>query len=71
MLFDYKVKDAVDLSKLFILPHMAHYSGFNESCDSSVLLGLIINIDFKFQQPLKLVADKVGLQGPKKCCIYT
>ena len=57
-LFDYKVKDAVNLSKLFIQPHMAHYSGFNESCDSSVLLGLLINID-KFQRPLQLAADKV------------
>ena len=56
--FDYKVKDAVELSKLFILPHMAHYSGFNESCDSSVLLGLLINID-TFQRPLQLTADKV------------
>ena len=58
-LFDYKVTNDVDLSKLFILPHMAHYSGFNDSCDSSVLLGLIINLDYKFQQPLKVVAEKV------------
>ena len=68
-LFDYKVKDALDLSKLFILPHMAHYSGFDESCDSSVLLGLLINIDYKFQPPLKLAADKVGFQLQNKFCM--
>lgn len=57
-LFDYTVKDPVDFSKLFILPHMAHYTGFNETCDSSALLGLLVNIDH-FQQPLKTAADKV------------
>ena len=57
-LFDYKVKDPIDLSRLFVLPHMAHYTGFNETCDSSALLGLILNVD-QFQQPLKLVADQV------------
>ena len=56
--FDYKVKDAIDCSKLFLLPYMAHYTGFNDTCDSSALLGLLINID-NFQQPLKGVAEKV------------
>ena len=67
-LFDYKVKDAVDLSKLFVLPNMAHYSGFNESCDSSALRGLIINIDYKFQPPLKLVADRVNIYFSETMC---
>ena len=60
-LFDYKVKDPVDLSRLFVLPHMAYYTGFNETCDSSALLGLILNVD-QFQQPLKLVADQVCIR---------
>ncbi|VDI45105.1 Hypothetical predicted protein [Mytilus galloprovincialis] len=42
--YDYRVKGHVDLSKLFLQPSMAHYSGFNESCDSSALLGMVINI---------------------------
>lgn len=41
---DYRVKSHVDLSKLFLQPHMALYSAFDESCDSSALLGLLINI---------------------------
>ena len=61
--FDYKVTTAVDLSKLFLQPHMAHYTGFNDTCDSSALLGLIINID-KFQQPLTGIADKVCIYEP-------
>ena len=56
--FDYKVKDDIDFSKLFLLPHMAHYTGFDESCDSSALLGLILNIQ-GFQPALRNVIDKV------------
>ena len=43
--YDFKVRNPVDLSKLFLLTHMAHYTGFNDSCDSSALLGLVVNID--------------------------
>ncbi|VDI76806.1 Hypothetical predicted protein, partial [Mytilus galloprovincialis] len=42
--YDYKVHSHVDLSKLFLQPNMAQYSGINETCDLSALLGLIINI---------------------------
>ncbi|CAC5354915.1 unnamed protein product [Mytilus coruscus] len=42
--YDYKVTSHVDLSKLFLQPNMAQYSGINESCDLSALLGLVINI---------------------------
>ncbi|CAG2193034.1 unnamed protein product [Mytilus edulis] len=43
--YDYKVQNAVDLSKLFLKTHMANYTAFDESCDSSALLGMIVNID--------------------------
>lgn len=42
--YDYKVTSHVDLSKLFLQPSMAKYSGIDESCDSSALLGMVINI---------------------------
>ncbi|XP_063405869.1 uncharacterized protein LOC134689832 [Mytilus trossulus] len=43
--YDYKVQNAVDLSKLFLQTHMANYTAFDETCDSSALLGMIVNID--------------------------
>ena len=56
--FDYTVKDHIDFSKLFLLPHMAHYTGFDESCDSSALLSLIVNIQI-FQPALRTMIEKV------------
>ncbi|VDI58943.1 Hypothetical predicted protein [Mytilus galloprovincialis] len=44
-LYDYRVRSAVDLSRLFLQTHMAHFTAFDDSCDSSALLGIIINID--------------------------
>ncbi|XP_076083203.1 uncharacterized protein LOC143054168 [Mytilus galloprovincialis] len=44
-LYDYKVQNAVDLSKLFLQTYMAHYTAFDGSCDSSALLGMIDKID--------------------------
>ncbi|CAG2241208.1 unnamed protein product [Mytilus edulis] len=43
--YDYRVKSAVDLSRLFLQTHMAHFTAFDDSCDSSALLGIIVNID--------------------------
>ncbi|WAR07803.1 STIP1-like protein [Mya arenaria] len=34
--FDLCVKDAVDFSKLFMQTHMAHYTGFDDTCDQKV-----------------------------------
>ena len=56
--FDYKVINAVDFSKLFLQRHMAQYTGFNDSCDSSALLGLLINID-TFPPSVPIVAQQV------------
>jgi hypothetical protein len=35
--YDYKITDAVEFSKLFLLPNMAHYTKFDSKCDSSAL----------------------------------
>ncbi|CAG2190424.1 unnamed protein product [Mytilus edulis] len=57
-LFNYKVKDAVDLSKLFLLTNMTSYTGFDETCDLSALLGIVINVD-SFHQIGKTAAANV------------
>ncbi|XP_052810412.1 uncharacterized protein LOC128238488 isoform X2 [Mya arenaria] len=56
--FDFRIKDAVDFSKLFMQTHMAHYTGFDDTCDQSALLGIIANMD-SFPQLLKAAADKL------------
>ncbi|CAG2198846.1 unnamed protein product [Mytilus edulis] len=58
--YDYKVQNAVDLSKLFLETSMAHYKGFDESCDSSALLGIIVSID-KFPAIVQIAAKDVRL----------
>ncbi|CAG2199886.1 unnamed protein product [Mytilus edulis] len=72
-LYDYRIKNPVDLSKLFLQTHMAHFTAFNESCDSSALLGIIVNID-KFpvviQSDAKLVSRNTSIYSIlyfKKC----
>lgn len=61
--YDYKVQNAVDLSKLFLKTHMANYTAFDESCDSSALLGMIVNIDI-FPVNVQRDAEDVRI------CIY-
>jgi hypothetical protein len=43
--YDFNITDAVEFSKLFLLPDMAHYTKFDLTCDASALLGIIININ--------------------------
>ncbi|CAG2237085.1 unnamed protein product [Mytilus edulis] len=43
--YNYKVQNAVDFSKLFLPPNIAHYTAFDEACDLSALLGIIINVN--------------------------
>lgn len=61
-LYDYKVQNAVDLSKLFLKTHMAHYTSFDGSCDSSALLGMIDKID-KFPGNVQIAARKVRISA--------
>lgn len=56
--YDYKVVNHVEFSKLFLQTHMAQYTAFDETCDMSALLSLIISID-TFPQTVKNVAMKV------------
>lgn len=58
--YDYKVKNAVDLSKLFLLSNMKHYNGFDDTCDASVLLGLVKNVD-SFNPGVKAIAESVSM----------
>lgn len=58
MQYDYKVYNAVDLSKLFVQTFMAHYTAIDDSCDSSALLGIIINILPSLQYPAKNASIK-------------
>ena len=57
--YDYKITDAVEFSKLFLLPNMAHYTKFDSTCDASALLGIIININI-FPQNVKIDAENVS-----------
>ncbi|XP_076362998.1 uncharacterized protein LOC143253279 isoform X2 [Tachypleus tridentatus] len=43
--YDYQVKNFIDLSKLFLQARMACYTGFDDTCDMSALLGIIIRVD--------------------------
>ncbi|XP_053374587.1 uncharacterized protein LOC123532002 isoform X1 [Mercenaria mercenaria] len=56
--YDFRVQNCVDLSKLFLQTHMAHYTGFDDTCDTSALLALVINID-KFPQNLRTASKTV------------
>ncbi|XP_071142366.1 uncharacterized protein [Mytilus edulis] len=72
VLWDYKVQNAVDLSKLFLQPHMSHYTAFDGSCDSSALLGMIDKID-QFPGNVQIVARNVrsNIRNPWAHCNFT
>lgn len=54
---DYEIQNSVDFSKLFFNNiNMAQYTGFDETCDSSALLNIIICSD---KHPLPQVAKEV------------
>ena len=57
-MYDYKVRNHVDFSKLFLATNIAIYTAFDETVDISALLGMIINID-TFPQNVRNTAAKV------------
>ena len=57
-MYDYKVRNHVDFSKLFLATNIAIYTAFDETVDISALLGMIINID-SFPQNVQNTADLV------------
>ncbi|VDI03521.1 Hypothetical predicted protein [Mytilus galloprovincialis] len=71
-LYDYKVQNAVDLSKLFLQTHMAHYTAIDCSCDSSALFGMIDKID-KFPGNVQIAARNVraDVRNPWAHCNFT
>ncbi|XP_063403668.1 uncharacterized protein LOC134687361 [Mytilus trossulus] len=70
--YNYDIQNGVDFSKLFLVTHMAHFTGFDHTCDSSALLGLLINID-KFPPNVKKVAEKIrsDIRNPWAHCDFT
>ncbi|CAG2208091.1 unnamed protein product [Mytilus edulis] len=65
-------KSPVDLSRLFLQTHMAHFTAFDESCDSPALLGIIGNID---RLPVIVQADaekiRSDVQNHWINCVFT
>ncbi|XP_031551272.1 uncharacterized protein LOC116288602 [Actinia tenebrosa] len=39
--YDYNVTSAIDLAKLYLKSHMAQFTGFNDTCDLSAVLGVL------------------------------
>ena len=56
--YNYDVTSDVDLTKLFMPTSMTHYTGFDDTCDASALLGIIVNID-TFPSMVKTIAEQV------------
>lgn len=54
---DYKIQNSVDLSKLFLAQNMANYTGFDDTCDLSALLGTLAKSDMS---RLGKAADQVS-----------
>lgn len=57
---DYKVKNSVDYSKLYLHEDMAMYTGIDETCDLSALFGILLNSG-GFAQDVKKNANQVLL----------
>ncbi|XP_045170230.2 uncharacterized protein LOC123532733 [Mercenaria mercenaria] len=70
--YDYNVHDEVELSKLFLPTYMALYTGFDDTCDSSALLGIIINVDI-FPAPLRTAAEEIrkDVRNPWAHCNFS
>jgi hypothetical protein len=69
---DYKVRNHVDFSKLFLATNMAIYTAFDETVDISALLGMIISID-TFPQNVRNPRVAVGMiacRFQRIACIY-
>ncbi|PFX25002.1 hypothetical protein AWC38_SpisGene10401, partial [Stylophora pistillata] len=61
-LYDYKVKSAEDLAKLYLEPKMAKFTGFDSTCDLSAVLGMLVNASVfhtRIQTNAKDVRSKV------------
>lgn len=56
--YDYEVRNAVDMSKLFVPRPAAYYSGFDETWELSVVLNHIRNMDI-FPTDVKCSSRKV------------
>ena len=57
-LFDYKVTSHVDMAKLYLQTFMAKFSAFDESCDTSAVLGLLCAVP-NFNAAIQATAQDV------------
>ena len=57
--YDYAVKDSLSLAKLFLQPHMAHFTGFDETMDMSALLTIVGETASFVTSGVALEANKV------------
>ncbi|XP_078344263.1 uncharacterized protein LOC144629891 [Oculina patagonica] len=61
-LYDYKVTTDVELAQLYLEPHMAKFTGFDNTCDMSAVLGILANASVfpaRIQNNAKDVRSKV------------
>lgn len=56
--YDYKIQNPVEFSKLYLNTNMAQYTGFDDTCDSSALLNIIMCSDTSV---LGRLADQVSV----------
>ncbi|CAG2222922.1 unnamed protein product [Mytilus edulis] len=70
--YDYRVRSVVDFSRLFLQTHMAHFTAFDDSCDSSALLGIIVNID-RFPKDVQYDAEQIRstIRNPWAHCDFS
>ncbi|XP_053374567.1 uncharacterized protein LOC128547028 [Mercenaria mercenaria] len=70
--YNYNVRDAVELSKLFLPTCMTQYTGFDDTCDASALLGIVINVDI-FPAHLRTAAEEIrdDVRNPWAHCNFS
>ncbi|CAG2203968.1 unnamed protein product [Mytilus edulis] len=68
--YDYKIQNPVEFSKLYLNTNMAQYTGFDDTCDSSALLNIIMCSDTSV---LGRLADQLrnDIRNPWAHCNFT
>ena len=71
--YDYGVKDALSLARLFVQPFMAHFTGFDETMDMSALLTIIGEAAPFVSSGVAIEAKKVrtDVRNPWAHCNFT
>ena len=71
--YDYAVKDSLSLAKLFLQPHMAHFTGFDETVDMSALLTIMGEADPFVSSSVAVEAKRVrwDIRNPWAHCDFS